>query len=100
MLCVGLRHVSNKKLRRGVWLIWHAVVWKTRNNWIFNNKIIDVLEMLEEVKLLSWKWGMERLKIASCLFYEWCWNPAFALVVDWESLVWEVFGWSVHGFDL
>lgn len=50
------RHVRNKKLRRGAWLIWHAVVWvvwKTRNNWIFNNKTFDVMEMVDEMKLLS-----------------------------------------------
>ena len=76
------REVRPKKLRRGAWLIWHAVVWvlwRTRNNRIFNNKIIWVKEMVEQIKVLSWQWSMSRLKIATYLFYEWCWNPHFCL---------------------
>jgi hypothetical protein len=73
------REVYSKKLRRGAWLIWHAVVWRARNNWIFNNKIMGVEKLVDQIKVLSWQWSLSRLKIATCLFYEWCWNPRFCL---------------------
>jgi len=79
---VWSREVRSKKLRRGAWLIWHAVVWvvwKARNNHIFNNIVPDVEDLVEQVRVLSWQWSMSRLKIATCLFYEWCWNPRFCL---------------------
>lgn len=66
---------------RSKWLIWHAVVWvvwKARNNRIFN-EIIGVDELVEQIKVLLWQWSLSRLKIATCLFYKWCWNPRFCL---------------------
>jgi len=76
------REVRSKILKRGAWLIWHVVVWvvwKTRNNRNFNNKIIGVEEMVDQIKALSWQWSLSRLKIVTCLFYEWCWNPRYFL---------------------
>jgi hypothetical protein len=46
-----------KKLRKGAWVIWHAViwiVWKVRNDMIFNNKVSGVDEMVEQVKVIAW----------------------------------------------
>lgn len=68
----------NKKIRRGLWLIWHAaiwVIWRVRNNRIFNNQVTEVDELVEEVKVLSWRWTLNRINIPACMFYEWCWNP-------------------------
>jgi hypothetical protein len=62
------------KLKRGYVLIWHAVlwvIWREQNGRIFNNKVKDFDEIVEEIKLVSWHWALSRLKIASCLFYEW-----------------------------
>jgi len=47
-----------KKLKRGAWLIWLLaiwVIWKPRNDWIFNNRVKEVDEMVDEVKVLSWQ---------------------------------------------
>lgn len=33
--------------------------------------------------MLSWRWCLTRLKIASCLYYEWCWNPKWCLLGKW-----------------
>jgi hypothetical protein len=30
--------------------------------------------------VLSWKWSLSRLKLAPCLYYEWCWNPGDCLL--------------------
>jgi hypothetical protein len=67
-----------KKSRKGLLVIWNAViwiVWKMRNGRIFNNVISGIDEMVEQVKVISWHWCMNRVKIPTCLFYEWCWNP-------------------------
>jgi hypothetical protein len=66
------------KVRKGFRLVWHSVIWvlwKARNDVIFNNKVEDYLEIVEKVKILSWKWSGDRLKITPCLFYEWLWDP-------------------------
>jgi len=46
-----------------------------KNDRIFNNKTFEIDEMVDQVKVISWFWSLNRLKIASCLYYEWCWNP-------------------------
>jgi hypothetical protein len=42
---------------------------------IFNGILKDPLELVEAIKVLSWKWSVDCLKINLCLFYEWCWDP-------------------------
>jgi hypothetical protein len=66
------------KDRKGFRFIWHTVIWSiwlARNNFIFNNVNMEPLELVEEVKVLSWRWSADRLKISPCLFYEWVWDP-------------------------
>jgi hypothetical protein len=73
---------GSKKVRRGFSLIWHAAVWaiwRSRNNAIFSNGVIDPGEVVDAVMLLSWRWGLSRHKIPTCLFYEWCWDPGLCL---------------------
>jgi len=70
--------IGRKRLRKGFWLVWHAslwVIWKARNDRIFNNLIKEPSEIAEEIKVLSWRWFLSRVKSPPCLFYEWCWNP-------------------------
>jgi hypothetical protein len=70
--------VRNKKAKNGFLLIWHTVLWslwKARNDEIFNRVTKEPLEVVEEIKVLSWRWSMDCLKIPRCLFYEWCWDP-------------------------
>lgn len=45
----------------------------------FNGRNHDVEEVVEEVKVLSWRWMLERMNIPGCLYYEWCWNPIICL---------------------
>jgi hypothetical protein len=70
--------IRNKKVKKGFLLVWHTVIWslwRARNNAIFNGILKEPLEVVEEIKVLSWNWSMDCLKISPCLFYEWCWDP-------------------------
>lgn len=74
--------VSNKHLVKGLRLIWLTtlwVLWKTRNDKIFNGVNREVDEMVDDIKVLSWRWMLQRMKIPVCLYYEWCWNPQSCL---------------------
>ncbi|WJX96105.1 hypothetical protein P8452_77351 [Trifolium repens] len=69
---------KNGKSRKGFRLVWHSVIWcmwKARNDLIFNNVRKELLEVVEEIKIISWRWSAVRLKIPPCLYYEWCWDP-------------------------
>lgn len=47
---------SNSKVMKGFRVIWHAtiwMIWKARNNKIFNDKICEVLNLVDEIKVLS-----------------------------------------------
>ncbi|MCH90522.1 F-box family protein [Trifolium medium] len=73
---------STKKLRKGFRLVWHSVlwaIWRARNNKVFNNMEMKPIDIIEEVKVTSWKWSLERLKISPCLFYEWVWEPGICI---------------------
>lgn len=48
---------------------WHAaiwIIWKARNDRIFNNITKEVEDLVEEIKVL-----LRRMKIPACMFYEW-----------------------------
>jgi hypothetical protein len=69
--------VISRNLRKAFMLIWHAtiwMIWKERNSRIFKNQFKNFDEVFEDIKAVSWCWSLSRLRIASCLFYEW-WNP-------------------------
>ncbi|MCI22359.1 myb-like transcription factor, partial [Trifolium medium] len=74
---------SNKRIRKGLWLIWHStiwVIWKSRNDITFANGVKDPMKAVDDIKMLSWRWGLARRKISICLFYEWCWDPGNCLL--------------------
>jgi len=69
--------VTSKRLKKGAWMIWHAIIWmiwKERNVRIFNNQVKEVDEIVDEIKAVSWFWALCRFKIVSFLFYEWTWS--------------------------
>ena len=73
---------SNKKVKKGKGIIWLATIWalwKTQNEKVFNEANFEVDGVVEEVKVLAWKWAMCRMSIPVCLFFEWCWNPQWCL---------------------
>jgi hypothetical protein len=70
---------ARDKVTKGVLiLIWNAfvwVIWRNRNNRVFNNTAVGFAEMVDQVQLLSWKWYISRKAKNPCLLYEWCWSP-------------------------
>jgi len=69
---------SHKKIRKGLRMIW--VIWKARNGRIFNDDIAMWDELVEEVKVLPWRWVLGRFNVPACLFYEWCRCPRDCLM--------------------
>jgi hypothetical protein len=70
------------KVKKGLGIIWLATIWalwKSRNDKVFNEANVEVDAIVEEVKVLAWKWAMGRMSIPVCLFFEWCWNPKWCL---------------------
>jgi hypothetical protein len=70
--------IGGKKLRKGLRMIWNAVVWslwRHRNAVLFENGNINSVEVLEAVKVLSWKWWLSQLMTVHPLYYEWSVQP-------------------------
>jgi hypothetical protein len=61
------RPVRNAKIRSGYVLIWHTTLWalwKARNNAIFKDVTFNPVEIIDSIKVVSWKWSLSRLKVA------------------------------------
>jgi hypothetical protein len=46
-----------------------------RNDCIFNNKVVVVEDMVDQVQLLSWRWFLNSKAKGPCMLYEWKWSP-------------------------
>jgi hypothetical protein len=69
---------KNKKEKEGISLIWNAylwVLWKARNDFVFNSKVIVWDDIVEEIKIVSWQWFIGRAAKTPCLLYEWKGGP-------------------------
>jgi hypothetical protein len=69
---------SNRKRRKGLSVIWLAfvwVLWKVRNDRVFNNVVVDVPTIFDLVQRTSWNWYINKTAKAPFLLYEWVWNP-------------------------
>jgi hypothetical protein len=71
---------KSKRQKEGLTLIWNAymwVIWKVRNDCIFNNGGVVSEEIVDQIKLLSWQWFIGRVVKGSCLLYERRWCPLY-----------------------
>jgi hypothetical protein len=68
---------------KGRLMIACAVVWKL---WNFRNQVLfedgsgSSSELVEGVKIVSWKWWLASSKKAHCLYYEWRQEPGLCLL--------------------
>jgi hypothetical protein len=71
-------HGANRKRRKGLSVIWLAfvwVLWKVRNDRVFNNVVVDVPMIFDLVQRMSWNWFINKTAKAPFLLYEWVWDP-------------------------
>jgi hypothetical protein len=71
-------YAKGKRQKEGLVLIWISfmwVIWKVRNDRIFNNGEVNVEDMVDQIKVLSWQWFISRVAKGPCLLYEWSWSP-------------------------
>ena len=97
--------VSDEKLRKGYWFIRHATNWVILNECnrrIFTNTVKEKEELVEKIKVLSWRWTLARFKVRTCLYYDWFWSPQDCLLI-WSGYVaalvvitWLVIDWRVR----
>jgi hypothetical protein len=74
---------SNKKRKKGFSLVWMAyiwVMWKMRNDGIFNNKAPLVEDVVDNIQRILWQWYMSNVAKGPFLLYEWIWNPRDCMV--------------------
>jgi hypothetical protein len=73
----------NKRIRKGFSIVWLAlawVLWKNRNDCIFNNVVGSVDDVVGQIQRLSWQWYLNKLAKNSCLLYEWIWSPEDCMI--------------------
>jgi hypothetical protein len=75
---VFVGHGRDKISCKALILVWNTimwVMWKNRNDCVFNDKQANIEDMVDEIKLLSWKWFLSGMAKGPCLLYEWKWSP-------------------------
>jgi hypothetical protein len=72
-----------KKRRKGLYMIWQAVVWslwKARNARIFEEKVVAPHDLVEEIKHMSFRWFLAKTNPYVCCEYEWVKYPLECLL--------------------
>lgn len=67
----------------GAWLlVWHAAVWyiwELRKGIVFGNDKVDMIYLLDRVKVCYWRWFTAKYHGAICSFSDWCIDPLSCL---------------------
>jgi hypothetical protein len=83
LLASFIEFPGRKRLRQGLVLVWSAVIWKVwnhRNRIIFYNGVVNGADLVDDVKIASWKWWMGSGKSPPCLYYEWLKEPMLFMI--------------------
>jgi hypothetical protein len=73
----------NKKVKKGFTMICCSVVWslwRCRNSALFDSRGGLVVELVETIKVSSWKWWISDSSQHPCLFYEWVSEPRLCIL--------------------
>jgi hypothetical protein len=74
-------NLKSKLLNEFVWLAYIWVMWRMRNDVIFNNKAATVDEIVDSIQRISWQWYLHNVAKGSSLLYEWIWNPGECMML-------------------
>lgn len=68
-----------RRVNFGTWLlVWHAAVWciwELRNDIMFEKDKVDMIYLLDRVKVCSWRWFSARHHASTWSFSDWCIDP-------------------------
>jgi hypothetical protein len=78
LLCAGNLRAKKGRLMICCAVVW--MIWKFRNSVLFENGSGSVSDVVESVKVASWKWWLAQAKTAHCLLYEWKAEPCVCLL--------------------
>ncbi|XP_057432220.1 uncharacterized protein LOC130724973 [Lotus japonicus] len=84
-MCHFLQHVQGRQGKRidELWKVtWFATIWSIwllRNSILFRGGDIDLLSVMELIKMRSWWWLKARAKNFKASFYEWNVDPGYCL---------------------
>jgi hypothetical protein len=78
LLCEGDPRAAKGRLMIGCAALWF--LWNFRNQVLFDNGNGLPSELVEKVKVGSWKWWLARSKKSHCLYYEWRSEPGLCLL--------------------
>jgi hypothetical protein len=78
LLCAGDPRARKGRLMIGCAVVW--MLWKSRNLVLFENSRGSSTELVEGIKVVSWKWWLARKKNAHCLYYEWREEPGLCFL--------------------
>jgi hypothetical protein len=74
---------GSKRRKKGLLVLWQVaiwVIWRTRNDKLmFKNKEATVLEVVNSIKHLAWRWYLGRIAKQPCLLYEWLQEPWYCM---------------------
>jgi hypothetical protein len=76
-MCAGDSKSSKGRIMICCSVAW--TLWNFRNSVVFENGTGSFSELLEGVKVSSWKWWLARTKNADCLYYEWWAEPILCM---------------------
>jgi hypothetical protein len=73
---------GSKRRKTALLLLWQVtiwVIWRTRNDRLFNNKEASVIDVVDSIKHLTWRWYLGRIAKQPCLLYEWLQEPLYCM---------------------
>jgi hypothetical protein len=90
--CLPHSRVSllNYFAEQGMVLIWVSTIWalwRQRNRIIFDNGTAELMAVVDEIKLMAWKWWIGKSNKPPCLLYEWMQEPKICIMRSHSPVV-------------
>ncbi len=69
----------SQRLWQAVCYVTCWIIWKSRNNYVFNDGRVSVMHMLGDIQFYSFFWISHRFKMVKLLWVDWLLNPCQAI---------------------